>query len=110
VTKPSAAELLKRAIAGTQQPEPTAVDLAIEWHRRSTELEDEWAAQSLAEQQDMTAPKTTAGILRGAIAEAIPLNGASVLNAAARAVGGSYDAGSSVAQLIQDEILKGRNE
>ena len=58
---------------------------AIEFGRRSEELEEEWAARRKAEAEAQTAPQTTAGILRAAIAgssAAMSLNGAAVLRAA----------------------------
>ena len=91
--KPSAADMLKRIIDGTPDtsPEPTWIDNAIEFGRRSDELEEEWAAQRKAEAEARTAPRTTAGILHREIkgsSAAIPLNGDGILHVVMRAMGG----------------------
>jgi hypothetical protein len=91
--KPSAADMLRRRIAGTPDtsPEPTWTDNAIEFGRRSDELEEEWEAKRQAEQEAQTAPRTTAGILHREIkgsSAAIPLNGDGILRAVHAALGG----------------------
>lgn len=85
------AELLRRALAGAQRQtdEPKSwIDNAIEYERRSKELEQEWEAARQA-QEPTAPPQPIAALLRDAIA----LNGAGVLNAAAAAVGGTVHGG-----------------
>jgi hypothetical protein len=118
------AEMLKRALVGTQthtpqpitddfakaiarkleergiakvpgipspDPEPTWIDNAIEFGRRTKELEAEWEAKRQAELEAATAPRTTAGILHREIkgsSAAIPLNGDGIIRAVMSAMGG----------------------
>jgi hypothetical protein len=83
----NAAEMLRRALNGTQgrEPEPV-VD------------EEEWEARRKAEAEAPTAPQTTAGVLHAAIAgssAAMPLNGASVLRAALGGGQGTINGGAA---------------
>jgi hypothetical protein len=91
----SAAEMMRRAIAGTQEPEPPQwFDLAIELDRQHKASEAERQARRKADEEAQNAPQTTAGILYAAIAGSsapLPLNGAGILRAALGGGGGTIN-------------------
>jgi hypothetical protein len=98
------------------EPEETWADRAIEYGRRTQELEEYWEAQRQAAQEGQNAPQTTADLIRQTMAETyqptsradIPLNGPGVIAAA----GGNPHASNSfardsVASLIRQGLMTG---
>lgn len=89
----SAAEILRRAIAGLKdepKPELEWYEKWIELNRRHEEFERQRAARDQAEREAAAAPQTTVGIVGAAIAGSsapLPLNGAAVLRAAVAGLG-----------------------